>query len=69
MINGPDGSYFAVSVTKEMPAAVRPFAQVSAQVGKAWIAEQTERTQEAAAAGLLLQGRPLHLEATPVPDE
>jgi peptidyl-prolyl cis-trans isomerase D len=53
LINGPDGSYFAVSVTKEMPAAVRPFAQVSAQVGKAWIAEQTERTQEAAAAGLL----------------
>jgi peptidyl-prolyl cis-trans isomerase D len=53
MLNGPDGSYFAVSVDKVTPPAVIPFAQARNAVLAAWTNAQQAHEAEAKAAQML----------------
>lgn len=51
--NGPNGTYYAVSVQDVLPPAVKPFDQAVAQVKSAWVQDQIQRTAEAEAAKLM----------------
>ena len=53
LTNGPDGSYFALTVSKVTPPAVRPFAQARADVLSAWTRQQVVREAEVQAAALM----------------
>jgi peptidyl-prolyl cis-trans isomerase D len=53
MLNGPGGTYFAVSVDKVTPSAVIPFAQAHAAVLAAWTTAQQAHEAETKAANLL----------------
>jgi peptidyl-prolyl cis-trans isomerase D len=53
LINGPDGSYFALSVDKITPPAPEPFDQNKAAVLAAWTHHQITRSAEVAAAALM----------------
>ncbi|WP_298281755.1 peptidylprolyl isomerase [Acidocella sp.] len=50
--NGPDGSYFALSVDDVIAPAVEPYATAKPQVLAAWTQDQIEREAEVTAAGL-----------------
>jgi peptidyl-prolyl cis-trans isomerase D len=51
--SAPDDSYYALSVIKEIPPALRPYHKVASHVLADWTGAQVARTQEVAAAGLL----------------
>jgi peptidyl-prolyl cis-trans isomerase D len=51
--NGPDGSYFALTVDKVTPPQLQPYDQVAAQVLAGWTQDAVSRAAEAAAAKLL----------------
>jgi peptidyl-prolyl cis-trans isomerase D len=53
LTNGPNGSYFALSVDSITPPALKPFATVRAQVLAAWTTAQVQRAAEVKAATLL----------------
>ena len=53
MVEGPDQSYFAVAVEDATPAALKPFAEVEAQVREDWEHDARRKEQERAAASLL----------------
>ncbi|MBB5372799.1 SurA N-terminal domain-containing protein [Acidocella aromatica] len=53
LTNGPDGSYFALTVDQVIPPALAPFAQVRGKVLSAWLADQQTREAEQKAADLL----------------
>jgi peptidyl-prolyl cis-trans isomerase D len=53
MMNGPAGTYFAVSVQSVTPPAVRPFAQAHDAVLAAWSGDQLAREAEVKAAAML----------------
>ncbi len=53
MVEGPDQSYFAVAVEDATPAALKPFADVEAQVRDDWEHDARRKEQERAAASLL----------------
>jgi peptidyl-prolyl cis-trans isomerase D len=53
LINGPDHSYFALTVDGINFATQRPYADVQAQVLASWTQDQIRRTQETAAANML----------------
>lgn len=53
LINGPDGSYFALTVEQVIPPALTPFAQARDKVLAAWVADQQTRAAEQKAADLL----------------
>lgn len=53
MTEGPDQSYFAVTVEDTTPAARKPFAEVEAQVREDWEREVRRKEQERVAAKLL----------------
>lgn len=53
LINGPDGSYFALTVDQVEAPALQNFAQVRDKVLAAWTAAALTRTAEAQAAALL----------------
>jgi len=50
---GPDQSYFAVTVEDATPAARKPFTDVEAQVRDDWVRDARRKEQERAAASLL----------------
>ena len=52
LMNGPDGSYFALTVTSITPAAPQPYDQVQAKVLQAWTHDAVMRAAEVDAAGL-----------------
>jgi peptidyl-prolyl cis-trans isomerase D len=51
--NGPNGSYYAVSVQDEIPPTVTPFAQAKAKVLSVWQRALQEREAEVIAANLM----------------
>ena len=53
MTEGPDQSYFAVTVEDATPAARKPFAEVEAQVREDWERDARRKEQERVAAKLL----------------
>lgn len=53
LINGPDGSYFALTVNSVTPPAQQPYDQVRDQVLAAWTDDAQMREAEIKAAGLL----------------
>ncbi len=53
MTEGPDQSYFAVTVEDATPAALKPFAEVEAQVREDWTRDARRKEQERAAASLM----------------
>jgi len=53
MTEGPDQSYFAVTVEEMTAAARKPFAEVEAQVREDWVRDARRKEQERAAASLL----------------
>jgi peptidyl-prolyl cis-trans isomerase D len=53
LINGPGGSYFALTVGKVIPPALLPYGQEKAKVLAAWTADQVAREAEVKAANLL----------------
>ena len=53
LTEGPDQSYFAITVDDETPAAPRPFDAVQDQVRENWIHDARRRAQETVAARLL----------------
>ena len=53
MTEGPDQSYFAVTVEDTTAAARKPFAEVEAQLREDWERDARRKEQERAAAGLL----------------
>jgi len=53
MTEGPDQSYFAVAVEDDTPAALKPFADVEAQVREDWLHDARRKEQERVAASLL----------------
>jgi peptidyl-prolyl cis-trans isomerase D len=62
LTNGPDGSYFALTVDSVIPPALAPFAQVRDKVLAAWMADEETREAEQKAADLfyaLNQGQKL----------
>ncbi len=77
LTNGPDGSYFALTVEQVIPPALAPFAQVRNKVVAAWVADQQTREAEQKAADLfyaLQQGQKLdalaaakHYSVTAIP--
>ncbi|HUM07460.1 MAG TPA: peptidylprolyl isomerase [Acidocella sp.] len=67
LTNGPDGSYFALTVDSVTPPALAPFAQMRAKVLAAWTADAQTREAEQKAADLLYavnQGQKLDALAT-----
>jgi len=77
MTEGPDQSFFAVSVEDTTVAARKPFADVEARAREDWMHDARRREQERAAASLLAAARPpsnlddaatvagLHLQSSP----
>jgi len=77
MTEGPDQSYFAVSVEDTTAATRKPFADVEAQVREDWVRDARRREQERAAASLLAAAKApsnlddaatvagLHLQSSP----
>lgn len=66
LTNGPDGSYFALTVEQVIPPALAPFAQVRNKVLAAWVADQQTREAEQKAADLfyaLQQGQKIDVLA------
>lgn len=57
MAEGPDQSYFAVAVEDTTAAALRPFAEVEAQVREDWERDTRRKEQERAAAALLASAK------------
>ena len=53
MTEGPDQSYFALTVEDETPAATKPFDAVEAQVRENWLNDGRRKEQETVAAKLL----------------
>ncbi len=53
LINGPDNSYFALTVDGITPATTKPYAAVQAQVLASWTQAQVQRAQEVAATQML----------------
>jgi peptidyl-prolyl cis-trans isomerase D len=53
LVNGPNGTYFALSVDSITPPALKPFASIRAQVLAAWTTAQINRAAEVKAANLL----------------
>jgi len=53
MTEGPDQSYYAVTVEDMTAAARKPFAEVEAQVREDWVRDARRKEQERAAASLL----------------
>jgi len=53
MAEGPDQSYFAVTVEDTTPAILKPFSGVEAQVREDWLHDIRRKEQERVAAGLL----------------
>ena len=53
LTNGPDGSYFALTVDKVTPPALQPYDQVAASVLSAWTKDAISREAETKAAALL----------------
>jgi len=53
LINGPDDSYFAFTISSITPPAMEPYGQVKAAVAAAWMADQLSRAAEQKAAKLL----------------
>ncbi len=53
LMNGPDGSYFALTVASVTPAAPQPYDQVKAKVLQAWTNDAVMRAAEIAAANLM----------------
>ena len=53
LTNGPDGSYFALTVTSVTPAAPQPYDLVQAKVLQAWTHDALLRAAEVDAAGLM----------------
>jgi peptidyl-prolyl cis-trans isomerase D len=51
--NGPDGSYFALSVEQVLPPALAAYDQVKAKVLTAWTQDQQSRAAETQAAALM----------------
>jgi len=69
LINGPDGSYFALTVDGITPATTKAYADVRSQVLASWTAAQMRREQEVAATNMLQamkSGRSLEGVATPL---
>jgi len=52
LTNGPDGSYFALTVDQVIPPALAPFAQVRGKVLAAWTADAQSREAEQKAADM-----------------
>jgi peptidyl-prolyl cis-trans isomerase D len=55
LMNGPDGSYFALTVDSVTQPALQPYDQVQAKVLSAWKAQEISREAEVNAADLLAQ--------------
>ena len=53
MVEGPDQSYFALTVEEETPPALKPFEAVEAQIRENWLRDARRRAQETVAAKLL----------------
>ncbi len=53
LTNGPDGSYFALTVSAVTPPTLQPYAQVSAKVLSAWTTQAITREAEVRAATLM----------------
>lgn len=53
LINGPDNSYFALTVDGITPATMKAFADVKAQVQAAWTQDAMQRAQNQAATAML----------------
>ncbi len=53
MTEGPDQSYFALTVEDATPAALKPFPEVEAQVREDWTRDARRKEQERAAASLM----------------
>jgi len=53
LMNGPDGSYFALTVSAVIPPSQQPYDQVAAKVLSAWTQAQLQRAAEVQAADLL----------------
>jgi peptidyl-prolyl cis-trans isomerase D len=53
LINGPDNSYFALTVDGITPATTKAYADVRAQVLASWTAAQMHRAQELAATNMM----------------
>lgn len=53
LTNGPDDSYFALTVSQITPPALQPYDQVQAKVLSAWTQDEITREAEVKAAGLL----------------
>ncbi|GLR66666.1 peptidyl-prolyl cis-trans isomerase [Acidocella aquatica] len=53
LTNGPDGSYFALTVSAVTPPALQPYAQVQAKVLSAWTQQEITREAEVQAASLM----------------
>jgi peptidyl-prolyl cis-trans isomerase D len=53
LTNGPDGSYFALTVSAVTPPALQPYAQVQAKVLSAWTHQAIVREAEVQAADLM----------------
>ncbi len=60
MTEGPDQSYFAVTVEDATPAARKPFAGVEAQLREDWTHDARRKEQERAAASLLTAAQAGH---------
>jgi peptidyl-prolyl cis-trans isomerase D len=52
-VTGPDDSYYALTVQKLIPPALKPYDQVKQDVLLDWTGDQVKRQEEVAAAGLL----------------
>jgi peptidyl-prolyl cis-trans isomerase D len=68
LINGPDNSYFALTVDGITPATTKAYADVRAQVLASWTTAQVQREQEVAATQMLMAmkgGRTLQGVADP----
>jgi len=53
LLNGPDGSYFAVSVEQVLPPSLQPYAQIKDKVLAAWTQDAQSHAAEVKAATLL----------------
>ena len=68
LIDGPGHSYYALTVDKIIPAALRPYDKAALAVLENWTQMETRREQEVIAAGLLTavkQGKSLEQAAAP----
>jgi peptidyl-prolyl cis-trans isomerase D len=65
LINGPDNSYFALTVDGITPATTKAYADVQAQVLASWTAAQMRRAQEMVATNMLTATTPLTRNGQP----